>query len=142
MMDETLKKMTKTGYGVGLLSLVQAKKVVKQVQKELNLNDAESKELAKELMKSSHKASKEMVAVAGKHMDKALVSSGLVKKSELPKVKKILKKRVTAKAKTVHKKVKKVVKRRSAPVRKQATSKSKVAVTRLKKAIRKATGKK
>lgn len=89
-MEKTLKKMVKTGYGVGLLSLDQARKVAGKVKKELNLNEAESRRLAKELVATSGRASKDVLKAVDKHFSSALVKSGAVKKSELKTVKKMV----------------------------------------------------
>jgi polyhydroxyalkanoate synthesis regulator phasin len=114
-MDESIKKMVKTGFGLGLLTLDQAKKVVSKARKELNLNDAESRKLAKELVSSSEKAAKDVLKVAGKHFDTALVNTGLIKKRELARVKKVVKRRVKNKLsgkKSVVERIKKKVRRR------------------------------
>jgi len=50
--------------------------------------------LARELVATSEKAAKEVMGTAQKHFDRAVTKSGLVKKGELAKVKKTLKKRV------------------------------------------------
>ena len=41
-MKEKIDKIIKTGYGLGLLSVSQAKKVVSQVKKDLHLSEKES----------------------------------------------------------------------------------------------------
>jgi len=93
-MEETIRKMIKTGYGLGLLTLAEAKKVADKIKKELSLDDKKSKALAKELMTSSKKASKDVMKVAGKHIERALVKSGLTSKKEIRRVKKVVRKRV------------------------------------------------
>ena len=98
-MDKVVKKAIKTGYGLGLLSLAEGKKVAGKVKKELGLNEKESMKLAKELVKGSEKASKDVMKVAGKHFEGALTKTGLVKKGELAKVRKTLSGRVKAKIK-------------------------------------------
>ena len=85
MKDKT-KTMVKTGYGLGLLSLGQAKKIAGQVKKDLHLDNQESIRLAKELVASSEKATKEVLKTVDKHLSKALIRSHLVKKSELKKI--------------------------------------------------------
>lgn len=107
-MEETVRRAIKTGYGLGLLSLAQAKKVAGRVKKELKLNEKESLQLAKELVANSGKASKEVLKAAAGHFEKALVKSGAVKKREV----RMVKKRVKAVRKNVKKTVKKTVKNR------------------------------
>ncbi len=102
-MDETLRKAIKTGFGLGLLTMDEAKKVAEKVKKDLGLNEKESRLLAKELVSRSDAASKDMMKAAEKHMDKALLASGLVKKSELAGLKKTVRSRVRAKMKAVGK---------------------------------------
>jgi polyhydroxyalkanoate synthesis regulator phasin len=103
-MEETIRKVIKTGYGLGLLTLAQAKKVAARVKKELKLNEKESLNLAKELVANSDRASKEVLKAAAGHFERALVKSGVVKKREV----RVVKKRV----RTAKKAVKKAVKRR------------------------------
>lgn len=86
-MKEKLKKIVKTGYGLGLLSLSQAKKMLCQVKKDLHLDDEESLRMAKALVASSEKASKDVLKMVDKNLSKALIRSRLVKKRELVKVK-------------------------------------------------------
>lgn len=93
-MEEQIKKMIKTGYGLGLLTLAEAKKVTDKIKKELSLDDKESKALAKELMINSGKASKDIMKVAGKHVEEAIVKSGLTNKKDLKKMKKTVQKKV------------------------------------------------
>ena len=93
-MEQTIKKALKTGYGLGLLSLDQARKVTGSVRKELHLNDEESRKLARELVNSSGKASREVLSVVDKYFESALVRTGLTSKKEVQKVKKVLKKRL------------------------------------------------
>jgi hypothetical protein len=99
-MDKVVKKAIKTGYGLGLLSLAEGKKVAGKVKKELGLNEKESLKLARELVKGSEKASKDVMKIAGKHFEGALTKTGLVKKGELKKVGKTLGSRVKAKIKS------------------------------------------
>lgn len=93
-MKDTVKKMVKTGYGLGLLSLAEAKKMAAVAKKELKLDDKESLQLARELVKTSSKVGKEAIDVVSKGVEGALVKSGLAKKSELKVVKKVVKGRV------------------------------------------------
>ena len=93
-MEQTIKKALKTGYGLGLLSLDQAQNVAGSVRKELHLNDEESRKLARELVKNSEKASREVLSVLDKHLESALVRTGLTSKRELKQVRKVLQKRV------------------------------------------------
>lgn len=90
---ETIKKLVKTGYGLGLLSLAEAKKLVLIVKKELHLNDEESLKLAQKLVANSEKASKEVLGAASRHFESALIKSGAASKGELKTAKKFLQKR-------------------------------------------------
>jgi polyhydroxyalkanoate synthesis regulator phasin len=107
-MEERIQKVVKTGYGLSLLTLDQARKVASKVRKDLNLNEKESRKLAKELMASSEKAARDVIKMANKHFDAAVVRSGLASKGELKSVKKKIVKRVKKKVA----RVKKVVKRK------------------------------
>ncbi len=100
-MDKMLKKVVKTGYGLGLLSLAEAKKAASRVRKELHLNDEESLKLARQLVANSEKASREVLGTAGKYFEAALVKSGVASKGEMKTVKKVLKKRAERVKKTV-----------------------------------------
>ena len=123
------KKVLKTGYGLGLLSLTQAKKFATQVKKELNLNDKESLVLARELVKTSEKASKDVLKAVDKHLSTAIVKSGVASKKEVKFAKKVVKSRVKRAKKIVRKSVK-------AAVRKKAPPKKKSKLRKLKKKIR------
>ena len=92
-MDKTLKQVVKTGYGLGLLSLAEAKKIAARCRKELKLSDEESLKLARELVANSEKASKEVLATVEKYFDAALVKSGVASKGEVKMAKKLLKRR-------------------------------------------------
>jgi len=92
-MVERIKKIVKTGYGLGLLSLGEAKKAASKVKKELHLNDEESLALARELMANSKQASKEILTTADRYFESALVKSGVASKGELKAASKFLKKR-------------------------------------------------
>ncbi|MBU0470292.1 MAG: hypothetical protein KKA62_03610 [Nanoarchaeota archaeon] len=109
-MKKTVHKAVKTGYGLGLLTLAEAKKVAASVKKELKLNDAESLKLAKELVSNSEKASKEVLQVAQKHFENALLKSGFVGKSELKGVKRLVMRKVELAKKKVKDRVKKMKK--------------------------------
>ena len=78
-MEKMVRKVVKTGFGLGVLSLEQAKKVVGKIQKEMNLNKKESVALAKELVVRSQKASDSVMRVASKQLDDAILKTGLVK---------------------------------------------------------------
>jgi hypothetical protein len=93
-MRDTVKKAVKTGFGLGLLSLDEAKKVAGKVKKELKLNEKESLKLARELVATSEKVSKDVLGKAQKHFEASLVKTGLTNKRELTKVKAVIKKRV------------------------------------------------
>ncbi len=93
-MEKTIKKAIKTGYGLGLLTLDQGKKLAAKVQKELDLNKKESLMLAKALVKTSEKAAKDVMGVAQKHF-----KSALKKASSTPKRKAAPKKKASKKGK-------------------------------------------
>ena len=119
-MKEAIKKAIQTGYGLGLLSVEQGKKIAGQVKKELDLNDQEAQKLARELVGSSKKASEEVVASVGKHFEKAVMKSGLVTKHEWVVAKgvlqRLLKQKIaslrTQKKKSVFHRIKKKLKRK------------------------------
>lgn len=114
-MKHTAKKVLKTGYGLGLLSLAEAKKVTAKVKKELQLSEGESLKLAKQLMKNSEKASRDVLKMVGKHFESAVIKSGVARKKELKVVKNMLKRRVKVMKKAVKKaavKKKKAAKKR------------------------------
>lgn len=113
-MKETAKKAIKTGFGLGLLTLAQGKKLVSQLQKELGLNQNESVTLAKEFVKSSQKASEEVMCMVGKHIENAIINSGLAKKNELRVAKTALKNRVK---KVIKKAVPKKTQKNTKPVK-------------------------
>ncbi len=92
-MDKTLRNVVKTGYGLGLLSLAEARKAASRVRKELHLSDEESLKLARQLVANSGKASKEVMGAVEKYFEAALVKSGVASKGEVKTVKKVLKKR-------------------------------------------------
>lgn len=109
-MKKTAQKVLKTGFGLGLLTYAEAKKVVAKVQKELDLNPEESVRLAKQLVASSKKTSEDVLGRVSHHFEKAVVASGLANKHELKVAKNILQRRV-----------KKVVKRSVAMVKKKTS---------------------
>src|SRR3989344_2488522 len=78
-MKDAVKKAIQTGYGLGLLSIEQGKKIAGQVRKELNLNDEEAK-------KST-----------SRHFEKAVMKSGLVSKHEWVVAKGVLQRRLKQK---------------------------------------------
>ncbi len=90
---EIIKKLVKTGYGLGLLSLAEAKKLVSMVKKELHLNDEESLKLAQKLVANSERASKEVLGTASRYFESALIKSGAASKGELKTAKQFFKKR-------------------------------------------------
>ena len=71
-MKKNIKKVLKTGYGLGLLTIEEAQKIAANVKKELDLDETESRRLAKELVKCSGKISAEVLNVAGKYFEKAV----------------------------------------------------------------------
>ena len=91
-MREKLHQLVKAGYGLGLLSLNQAKKIAGQVKKDLRLNDEESMRLATELVNSSEKATKDVLKMVDRNLTKAIIRSKLVKKKDLFRVKNRLRK--------------------------------------------------
>jgi len=93
-MRKQLSKIVKTGYGLGLLSLGQAKKIAHQVKLDLHLDEKESLKLAHELVATSEKTAKEVLRTVDKHLSKALVKSRLVKKGHLNSAKRRLRKTV------------------------------------------------
>ena len=106
-MVEIIKKIVKTGYGLGLLSVAEAKKIARELKKKLDLSEEESMRLAHELMANSEKASQEVLATAGKYFEAALIKSGAASKGELKTAKKFLKKRVHRVKKNMKDKVRK-----------------------------------
>lgn len=132
-MEKIIKKVVKTGYGLGLLSLLQAKQVVGKVKKDFNLNEKESLRLARELVKNSEKASKDVLKVAAKNFDSALAKTGLTSKRELKSIRKKIKKRVKDKLKPRKiAKIKIAVKRRVKKVAKVKRKVKKVTKKKLK----------
>ena len=113
-MKKTTKKMVKTGYGLGLIGIAKAKKVAALAKKELKLNDKESLKLAREVITKSAENSKGMLKMAEKRITTALLKSKLVKKRDLLKVKKVVKKGIknlnSKKGKKILKKVRKRIK--------------------------------
>ncbi len=104
---ETIKQLVKTGYGLGLLSLTEAKKMVLMVKRKLHLNDEESLKLAQKLVANSEKASKEILGTASRYFESALIKSGAASKGELKTAKKFLKKRTRRVKDTLKENVKK-----------------------------------
>src|SRR3989338_3823531 len=106
-MKQTMKKIVQTGYGLGFLSFAEAKKVVRRVQKDLNLDDDESIKLAQELVKNSEKASKRVLGTATEFFESALVKSGIASKGEVKTAKKVFTKRADKVKTAVRERVKK-----------------------------------
>lgn len=94
-MEKTVKKLIKTGYGLGLLSLEKAKKAAAKLKKELNLSEKESLRLARELVASSEKLSRSVLEMAKKHFECALKRAGVAHKEEFKAARKTIKKRVS-----------------------------------------------
>lgn len=82
-MKRTIKQALKTGYGLGLLTIAEARKIASSAKKELNLNENESRKLAKELVATSSKVSTDVLRIVNHYFESAVLRSGLVKKSEL-----------------------------------------------------------
>ena len=95
-MRTTVKKVLKTGYGLGLLTLSEGKRIAGKVKKDLDLNDTESVALAKQLVATSEKVSREVLKTASKYFEQALIKSKLAKKSDIARAKKLVRKRVAA----------------------------------------------
>jgi len=92
-MVERIKKIVETGYGLGLLSLVEARKIASKVKKELRLSDDESLKLARELVANSKQASKEVLGTANRYFESAMEKSGVASKGELRAARTFLKRR-------------------------------------------------
>mgnify|MGYP001330592333 CR=1 FL=1 len=118
-MEKMVKKAVKTGFGLGILTLEQAKKVVSKIQRDMNLNKKESVNLARELVARSQEASDSVMRVASKQLDQAILKSGLIKKRELYKAKKVLKKRVKKKVSEARKKIKKPARSKASELKKK-----------------------
>ena len=88
-----MKKIVETGYGLGLLSLAEAKKVASKVKRDLHLSDDESLKLARQLVANSKQASKEVLSTANRYFESALEKSGVASKGELRAARKFLKRR-------------------------------------------------
>ncbi len=94
-MEKTVRKLVQLGYGIGVLSMQQARRAAEAVKKEFGLSEKESVALAKELVKTSAKASREVLGTVTKYTDEALSRTGIVSKKELQKARKTLRKRLT-----------------------------------------------
>lgn len=94
-MKELAKKVLKAGFGLGLLSLEQAKKTAQKVKQELQLSEEESKKLARQLIKSSREAAEDVLNVVGKNLEEVVVKSGVARKGELKMLRKTLTKRAS-----------------------------------------------
>jgi polyhydroxyalkanoate synthesis regulator phasin len=117
-MDERVKKLLKTGYGLGILSLEQAKKAALKVKKELDFDEKQSKALAKELVKNSKSAAMDVAKTLNKHFEDAIVKTGLTNKREIKRVKKVVKKRIKKKVEYEKKQVKKLIKKKPSILKK------------------------
>ena len=93
-MEQIVRKMVKTGYGLSLLTLSQAKKIAYQAKKELGLDEEECLKLARALVANSGNASKAVLKTAGKYAEGALLKSGVVGRGELRVAKRAVKKGV------------------------------------------------
>ena len=93
-MRDTVRKVLKTGYGLGLLSLDQARKIASSVRKDLKLDEKESRELAKELVETSGKVSKDVLKTTGKYLERAVLRSRVASRSEVKTVKNIIRRNV------------------------------------------------
>ena len=91
---KTAKKVLQTGYGLGLLTVAQAKRATATLRKELNFDETESIKLAQALVDSSRVASKEVLKTVDQELSKVLVNSGLVSKTELAVMKKAVSRKV------------------------------------------------
>ena len=92
-MVERIKKIVETGYGLGLLSLSEAKKVASKVKKELRLSDEESLKLARQLVANSRQASQEVLGTANRYFESAMEKSGVASKGEMKAARTFLKRR-------------------------------------------------
>ncbi|MDO8511517.1 MAG: hypothetical protein Q7S55_05120 [Nanoarchaeota archaeon] len=92
-MVERIKKIVETGYGLGLLSLAEAKKIASKVKRDLHLSDDESLKLARQLVANSKQASKDVLSTANRYFESALEKSGVASKGELMAARKFLKRR-------------------------------------------------
>ncbi len=97
--EQNVKKMVQLGYGLGILSMQQARKAVAAVRKEFGLSEKESVALARELVKTSAKASREVLGTVAKYADEAISRTGIASKKELQKARKVLRKRLTKRLK-------------------------------------------
>ena len=82
-MVERIRKIVETGYGLGLLSLTEARKIAHRLKKELRLNDDQSLKLARELVANSKQASKEVLGTANRYFESAMERSGVASRGEL-----------------------------------------------------------
>lgn len=92
-MKRTVEKVLKTGYGLGLLSIAEAKRAVHTVKRDFNLDEDESRHLARELVKSSGKLSKEVLDLVGRRLKTAMSKAGF-KKSDLAMMKRMAARKV------------------------------------------------
>lgn len=94
-MEKTVRRLVQMGYGLGVLSMQQARKAAAAVKQEFGLSEKESIALAKELVKTSAQASREVLGAVTKYTDEALSRTGIVSKKELQKARKVLRKRLS-----------------------------------------------
>ena len=95
-MKKVVEKVLKTGYGLGLLSIGEAKRVVHTVKRDFKLGDLDKEEsmhLARELVRSSGKVSTEVLNVVSKRLEMALRNAG-IEKSDLAMAKRMAKKTI------------------------------------------------
>ncbi|MBT3814883.1 hypothetical protein HOE37_04250 [Candidatus Woesearchaeota archaeon] len=111
-MEDVVKKAIKTGYGLGLLTLAEGKKVAAKVKKDLGLTEKESLKLARELVSTSEKTAKVVLGTAKRQFEGALHNSGVIKKGDLGKVKRVVKSRLKQGRKSIKKAVKKRLKKK------------------------------
>lgn len=94
-MKEISKKILKTGFGLGLLTLEQAKKAAASLKKELRLSEEESKKLALQLVKSSRDTAEDVLKIVSRRLEEVVTKSGLAKKSELKAAKNVFKRKIS-----------------------------------------------
>lgn len=95
-MRKIVEKALKTGYGLGLLSVAGAGKIVSKIKKDFNLDHDESVRLARKLVETSGAASQEVLTVVGKRLEKALAQAGF-EKSDLATVRRMAKRKIVHK---------------------------------------------
>lgn len=93
-MENVVRKLLQTGYGIGLLSLDQAKQAAAKVKKELHLDEKESLRLAKALAANSRKTSLDVSRVVGKQVEHLLVKGKILEPKEIATLKGMVRKRL------------------------------------------------